>query len=232
MSLSLGQASPEPLNVASLFTRYLSALQVAESDSSDLLTEAQQVLADVQHHSISTDCVDAGVLDTRQGSPPQNGNETLLQNEAPPRNVYVCTEGDACLSGIAQRNHQAEEGSEGMLDSQVEGDTGSMIGMLGSKEEASVHSDGNVLDSHVQRDIGSGVLGSKEEASAHSDDNVLDFHLEGDIGSGVLGSKEEASAHSDGNVLDSHVEGDTDELLDSQQLKELDQEKRSRQVIQ
>ena len=70
-------ASPEPLNVTSLFTQYLSTLHVVESVSSDLFSEAHQVLANA-HRSISTDHIDT---DNQWQRPhPQDENKTLQQN--------------------------------------------------------------------------------------------------------------------------------------------------------
>lgn len=52
--LDVIEPCPSTLDVASLFTQYLSTMQVSESHSSDLLTDAQQVLETV-HHSLSAE---------------------------------------------------------------------------------------------------------------------------------------------------------------------------------
>ena len=48
------ETCPRTLDVTSLFTKYLSTLQVSQSHSSDVLTDAQQVL-DTVHHSLSAE---------------------------------------------------------------------------------------------------------------------------------------------------------------------------------
>ena len=93
--------------MASIFTQYLSALQVAESDSTELLMEAQQVLADA-HRSISTDGVDPNATDLQQLMQQNlNRNETL-QNVELSQNVGWREE---C-------NHQSEWGCEEGLHEQ------------------------------------------------------------------------------------------------------------------
>lgn len=121
-----GAASPEPLDVSSLFTQYLSILQRTQSDSSHLLAEAQEVLAHADS-SISTDYSvpeshqtlqqreTRGLPETLQPlkhcSLPQNGirrshpqseiHRSLPQSEAPSDNEAQSQECSRSILGVS-----------------------------------------------------------------------------------------------------------------------------------